>query len=65
MQLTRPNWLRCWNWSASGWAATPVGFAFLEGFIGSPAYGIDDLRQDLNRFMFLLGGSDGETLFGP
>jgi transposase, IS30 family len=23
------------------------------------------LRQDLERFVFLLGGSDGETLFSP
>ena len=23
------------------------------------------LRQDLDRFVFLLGGSDGEPLFGP
>jgi len=38
--------------------------ASLEDFIGNPAYGIDELRQDLNRFVFLLG-SDGEPLFGP
>jgi hypothetical protein len=37
----------------------------LEDFIGSPAYGIDELRQDLQRFVFLLGCSDGEPLFGP
>ena len=29
------------------------------------AYGISQLRQDLERFVFLLGGSDGEPLFGP
>jgi hypothetical protein len=23
------------------------------------------LREDLERFAFLLGGSDGESLFGP
>jgi hypothetical protein len=34
----------------------------LEEFVGHPAYGIEQLRQDLERF-FLLGGSDGETLF--
>jgi hypothetical protein len=34
-------------------------------FVGHPAYGLDELRDDLNRFVFLLGGSDGEQLFGP
>jgi hypothetical protein len=37
--------------------------ASLEEFVGYPAYGIDQLRQDLER-VFLLGGSDGEPLFG-
>ena len=37
----------------------------LETFVGHPAYGIAQLRQDLNRFTFLLGGDDGESLFGP
>jgi hypothetical protein len=37
----------------------------LEGFVGSPAYGVRQLRDDLARFIFLLGGSDGEPLFGP
>jgi hypothetical protein len=39
--------------------------ASLEDFVGHPAYGINELRQDLNRLVFLLGGSDGEMLFGP
>ncbi|WP_424533527.1 hypothetical protein ACOZ38_24615 [Sphaerisporangium viridialbum] len=30
-----------------------------------PAYGLDALRADLDRFTFLLGGSDGERLFEP
>jgi hypothetical protein len=29
-----------------------------------PAYGLDELRSDLELFVFLLGGSDGEDLFG-
>jgi hypothetical protein len=37
----------------------------LEQFVGHPAYGLTDLRNDLERFVFLLGGSDGEQLFGP
>ena len=36
-------------------------------FVGHPAYGLTQLRDDLERFVFLLGGSDGEPLFdhGP
>jgi hypothetical protein len=37
----------------------------MEGFIGNAAYGTAQLRLDLHRFVFLLGGSDGEPLFGP
>jgi hypothetical protein len=33
-------------------------------YVGHPAYGPEQLRQDLERFAFLLGGSDGEELFG-
>ena len=36
----------------------------LEQFVGHPAYGLNELRGDLERFVFLLGGSDGEDLFG-
>jgi hypothetical protein len=39
--------------------------ASLEEFVGHPAYGLDERRSDLERFVFLLGGSDGEPLFGP
>jgi hypothetical protein len=39
--------------------------ASLAQFVGDPAYGITQLRQDLERFAFLQGGSDGEQLFGP
>lgn len=38
--------------------------ASLAQFVGHPAYGLDELRGDLERFIFLLGGSDGEPLFG-
>ena len=37
----------------------------LAAFVGHPAYGTEQLRQDLDRFAFLLGGNDGEPLFGP
>lgn len=52
--------------SLSGWLArdpTRLAASF-EGFVGHPAYGIKQLRQDLERFALLLGGSDGEPLFG-
>jgi len=38
--------------------------ASLEDFVGHPAYNTSHLREDLDRFTFLLGGSDGEPLFG-
>jgi hypothetical protein len=39
--------------------------ASLGEFVGHPACNVGELRQDLNRFTFLLGGDDGESLFGP
>jgi hypothetical protein len=36
----------------------------LAAFVGHPAYSIEALRADLHRFVFLLGISDGEELFG-
>jgi hypothetical protein len=39
--------------------------ASLEEFAGHPAYGIGQLREDLERFVFLLGSSDDDPLFGP
>ena len=39
--------------------------AALEDFVGHPAYNTSQLRVDLARFVFLLGGSDGEPIFGP
>jgi hypothetical protein len=51
----------------SGWLAQdPARLAASFGeFVGHPAYGLSELRADLERFVFLLGGSDGEQLFGP
>jgi hypothetical protein len=51
----------------SHWLARDPGrlAASLEDLVGHPAYGLAHLRQDLERFVFLLGGSDGEPLFGP
>ncbi|HKA12722.1 MAG TPA: hypothetical protein VKI99_19850 [Candidatus Dormibacteraeota bacterium] len=50
----------------SGWLARDPArlAASLEEFVGHPAYGFPQLYQDLERFVFLLGGSDGEPLFG-
>jgi len=33
-------------------------------FVGHPAYNTGTLCADLHRFVFLLGASDGEDLFG-
>jgi len=51
----------------SEWLARDPGrlSASLAQFVGHPAYGLDELRSDLDRSTFLLGGSDGEQLFGP
>jgi hypothetical protein len=51
----------------SQWLARDPGrlAASLGEFVGNPAYGTMQLREDLERFAFLLGGSDGEPLFGP
>ena len=51
----------------SGWLARDPGRlgASPEAFAGHPAHGTAQLRQDLDRFVFLLGGGDGESLFGP
>jgi len=37
----------------------------LRTFTGNDAYGVRQLRADLERFSFLLGGNDGEQLLGP
>jgi hypothetical protein len=50
----------------SDWLAADGSLgASLNSFIGHPAYGTSQLRADLDRFIFLLGGNDGEPLFGP
>jgi hypothetical protein len=36
----------------------------LAAFVGHPAYNTGTLRADLLRFVFLLGASDGDELFG-
>jgi len=51
----------------TGWLARDPArlSASLEKFAYHPAYDIGQLRDDLERFVFLLGGSYGESLFGP
>jgi hypothetical protein len=51
----------------SEWLARDPGRlgASLAQFAGHPAYGLAHLRDDLEGFVFLLGGNDGEPLFGP
>jgi hypothetical protein len=36
----------------------------LTAYVGHEAYNLAELRADLHRFVFLLGLSDGEELFG-
>ncbi len=36
----------------------------LNAFIGHGAYNVAELHNDLHRFVFLLGLSDGQELFG-
>ena len=50
------NWL-----SGSQKQALAQSFA---AFVGHPAYNTDTVCADLRRFVFLLGASDGEELFG-
>jgi len=50
------------SWLASDPAA--LGASLLK-FIGHPAYGTQELHDDLHRFAFILGATDGEGLFGP
>ena len=45
-------------------AADPAQLdASLTRFVGHRAYGAAQLRTDLHRFVFLLGGDDGQALF--
>jgi hypothetical protein len=62
---TPPNSPKCCNSSPAGWRDPGRLAASLEEFVGNPAYDLQDLRADLERFTSLLGGSDGERLFGP
>ena len=39
--------------------------ASLTRFVGNTGYDLTQLRSDLDRFTFLLGGNDGEALFQP
>ena len=36
----------------------------LQRFVGHGSYGVDELRMDVARFAFLVGGRDGERLVG-
>ena len=51
----------------AGESADPETIARLrrEAFVGTASYDLSQLRADLDRFTFLLGGNDGESLFQP
>jgi hypothetical protein len=50
-----------------GWLARDPGrlVALLADCAGNPSYDTMQLRRDLDRFIFLLGGGDGGEPFGP
>ena len=51
----------------TGWLnADPAALSpSFPAYIGHPAYGLDALRADLDRFIFILGGNDGEHPLRP
>jgi hypothetical protein len=51
----------------TGWITSDPGRLreSLLTYVGDPAYGTQELQDDLHRFAFLLGGNDGEALFSP
>ena len=50
------------DWLNSGHRDTLA--ASLTDYAGHDTYRVDDLHKDLHRFVFLLGLTDGEQLFG-
>jgi hypothetical protein len=50
----------------TGWLTADGGClgTSLTSYLDSTCYTLDQLRNDLSRFQFLLGGNDGESLFG-
>ena len=51
----------------TGWLSGSQKQALAQSFtafVGHPAYNTGNLCADLHRFVFLLGGNDGEELFG-
>lgn len=50
----------------AGWLGSDPGrlSASLADYVGDPGYSLRELRTDLARFVFLLGGDDGNELFG-
>lgn len=64
--MTPPNSPKCCNSCATGSLTIPINLdPSLTHFIGSHGYNIKQLSNDLDRFVFLLGGNDGEPLFQP
>jgi hypothetical protein len=53
-----PELFECVAWAIASAHATP------RRLLGNRADGIQELRADLYRFLFLLGTSDGAELFG-
>ena len=65
--VIRPRPLHAPGQLPDDWLATgheQIGTS-LARFIGIDGYGVETLRDDLARFMFLLGETNGEGLFSP
>jgi hypothetical protein len=60
IELTETLQLIAW-WTAADPATLAPSFL---AYIGHPAYDLQALHADLDRFAFLLGGNDGEFLTG-
>jgi len=66
MPPTRPSFAEMPQFLSEWLARGPARLgASPARFVGHPAYGLGELHSDLGRFVFLLGGSDGEQFFGP
>ena len=50
------------SWLSGSQRQIPAGS--FAAFVGHPAYNTATLCADLHRFVFLLGGNDGEELSG-
>src|SRR5258706_16460342 len=63
--MTQPSWLRCWSSSPGGSSAIPAASARRWKTSSATLPTTPASCADLGRFVLVLGGSDGKSLFGP